>query len=147
MPLLKTRTRITDIWSMGISGGVCIQQGTDGTKYGYSDGNFGSMDPHETDGHLLIEISYQANGLFIVRYEGGVKITDLDEIKIIGLHRAIETHWNETNGQYEGSDVDLAAELIDAFVDGEKLCFELVFDLPDLFLHYDFSQIVQTETI
>ena len=131
---------------------TCMAQGTGDdngiTKYGFvASANIGSMPPHHTDGNLLVEVSWQSNGLFIVRYNNGVQITDIEEIKIEGEtgSRAILTEWNETTSQYEGTDVDIATQLIDDFVDGGELCFGLVSDLPELFIHYLFSDIVYEE--
>ena len=117
----------------------CIDPvGTDGTKYGYVKGSFGTIDPAFTvDGIEMTESSWDAAGNFIISF-GSTQLTDVSSIHIKTNNYENVALWDGTN--YVFTDVDAATELITLGL--TKGCMSLLI-LPDLFIHYTYSEILR----
>ena len=70
------------------------------------------------------------------KIQGTSQITFRNPINTAGIVLV----WNDINSAYEGTNVELATELINDYPDGSEGCFAIFF-LTDLFIHYKFETI------
>lgn len=124
---------------------ACMNEGSNGTKYGFLDGSFGSFDPGFTiDGHVVHELSWQADGTFIMSFgtNGDEEITNISEIHISNNNHSLTLIWDAANKIYTISDVPTATALIGDYVDGQQYCMFIYTDLPKgLIIDYIFNTI------
>lgn len=124
---------------------ACMNEGSDGTKYGFLDGSFGSFDPAFTiDGHTVHELSWQADGTFIMSFgtNGDEQITSISQVHVSNNNHSITLDWDATSKTYTVVDIDTATILIDNYVDGQQYCMFIYTDLPNgLIIDYSFDSI------
>ena len=123
---------------------ACMTEGTDGTKYGFLKGSFGTfVPPFSADGKEVHEFTWQASGTFIMTFgaAGDEQLTDTNTVYVEIDNGAIELNWYSASNVYKGSNIEAATALITDFVDGKERCGYIYVSLPTLFIDYIFDTI------
>ncbi len=123
---------------------ACLEPiGTDGTKYGFLKGSFGTIHPTATyTGDEFYEITWNpTTGDFIVSFgpTGDVQITNVATVHLVGASgKSIALVWDATTTAYIAHNL----ELVQGIPTTGDACFGLYF-LPKLFIHYNFNTVLQ----
>ena len=132
-------------WGAGVLDNVCVEQGTDGTWYGFEHLAFGTVQPtHNVADQRTYSIKWNAAGDFIVSFgdAGDEQVPDLYNGSLQFSRptgdESVAIAWSSVNTQYEGNNLELATDLIDTYVLGEEVCLSMR-GTPDLFIDYDFE--------
>lgn len=130
---------------------VCYTNlGTDGTKYIFKEGSFGTVDMAMLAGTGLVidELSCTVAGDWIFAFgaNGDEQIANSEYINVVGAQAFTPPifHWDPVNNYYTAVEVDFAKLIIDEIVAGgaivSKFCVN-VNGLPQDILKYDFAVI------
>ena len=129
-------------------GNVCVTQGTDGTWYGakigvYPNWEYGEIAPSvNIEGEPVYSFRWNASGDFIMEFgeNGDTPVTDVNIVVVKYNGTTIALTWDPDVGVlgYTGNNLELATLLINNYVLGEDVCFDVTI-IPQLFISYDFD--------
>ena len=130
---------------VGFTPNVCITQGNDGIVEWYgatlTDPAFGTIDPNETAlGQTVYAFKWKADGTFRMRFGvlGNEIVPDTDIIHVTTRVTPVILLWDAVNLYYEGTNLAMATELINEYVEGEDRC-ALVKPIPNEFIRINFN--------
>lgn len=125
---------------------ACLTEGTDGTKYGFLKGVFGTMNPPTTiDGADVFELSWQSSGLFMMSFgvAGDTQLTNVQDVYLTTANNyTVTLHWDAVATAYTGTDVGASQTLIADYALGKQRCALIEISMPQgWIISYDFSSI------